>query len=138
MTSSLPVCRFDGRAVVETTVAALTWIVRPTGPRSGSPRASAGPPLPSGVQDRPRFGAWSGRLGLTLAAGPEPRVAVAHAVDCLHRVGPKASGVDPRSPAARGIMASRAQQIERAFPPARERYAELGVDVDRALDRLAG
>jgi L-rhamnose isomerase len=35
-------------------------------------------------------------------------------------------------------MASRAEQIERAFPSARERYAELGVDVDRALDRLSG
>ena len=34
-------------------------------------------------------------------------------------------------------MASRDQSIEQAFALAREQYAESGVDVDRALDRLA-
>ena len=34
-------------------------------------------------------------------------------------------------------MASRTPAIEQAFSLAKERYAEMGVDVDQALDRLS-
>src|SRR5437868_4788363 len=35
-------------------------------------------------------------------------------------------------------MAGQVKQVEQAFAAAKDRYAELGVDVDRAVERLSG
>src|SRR5687768_7271828 len=47
-------------------------------------------------------------------------------------------GHNPRECRLKGVFMSGAMNVEQSFALARERYAELGVDVDRALKRLAG